>query len=280
MGDQFLYHQRLGQAGPQGTLIFLHATGINGTAYRPFLESLDWDGEILAFTLRGHGKTTLPAEPGTLQSFQTLADDVVKAVRALAPQQPLSLMGHSAGAVSALIAARELSPERVILLEPVVLPRVAVWMANSPLKPFTIDRIPIAKAAAARRSQFPSREAAKARYQQKPFFAAWHPDALDGYLDEGLVETGEGVKLACDPAYEATVFRAQRAGFWPHLRAVHAAGASLSIVVSEKNSTFPAALRPQLKYFSINPKVWPGGHMFPLENPGDLADWVSEQTKV
>jgi len=280
MGEQLLYAQTVGKPGPQGTLIFVHATGINGSAYRPLLELIDWDGEIIALTLRGHGRTELPADPKTLQSLQPLADDIVRTVKSMDPQGPLTMVGHSAGAVSAMIASKKLSPTRLLLLEPVVLPRVAVWMANTPLKPFTIDRIPIAVAAGARRSQFPSREAAKERYLQKPFFAAWHPRSLGGYLDEGLKETEEGVELSCSPAYEAALFGAQRAGFWPHFRVVHGQKTEISVLVSEKNSTFPPALRPQMAVFGVNPVVWPGGHMFPLEDPGGVASWVTGQTKV
>lgn len=190
-----LHLETLGLPGPDGTLVFVHATGLNGLSYIPMLRRVDHQGEILIPTLRGHGADRLEADPDRLISWELLASDLLETLSERKFETPLILAGHSAGAVTALMAARQLRPSKVLMIEPVVLPRLIVALCKTPLRKRVTRRIPIAKKAAARRADFPSKEEAKAYYQTKSFFRDWEEAALDGYLAEGLTKTEQGVTL-------------------------------------------------------------------------------------
>ncbi|WP_256618972.1 alpha/beta hydrolase [Parvularcula maris] len=270
---------RAGSRSEEGTLVFLHATGLNASAYRPLLSRLRFGGEVLVPSLRGHGATTLPADPSKLTSWQVLADDVVGMLLAEDFASPLVLAGHSAGAVTALLAARRLPAAAVLMIEPVVLPRWIAVAAASPLRRAFVNRIQVAKQAAARRQDFPSREAARNYYKPKAFFRNWDEEALDGYLAEGLRDIEGGAELTCAPAWEAAMFRAQAHGFWPHLSEVIAQGKHVAILGSQGRTTFPVKVRPKAAAFGARLREEEGGHMLPLENPDTVADWMSYEIK-
>ena len=78
----------------------------------------------------------------------------------------------------------------------------------SPVVPDTPDR-DIAEIARHRQAVFPSREAAAARYRERPPFANWDPDAFAGYIEGAFVDRSDGsVELACAPVNEARIYEA------------------------------------------------------------------------
>jgi len=275
MGDRSLFFRSFGEPGPDGTLVFVHATGLNASAYTPLLRDLPFKGTRLAFSMRGHGATDLDADPRALRSWQTFADDLVAELATLELQGPLVLAGHSAGAVTALLTARAVEAHRVLMMDPVVLPTALAYLARTPLKRFTLDRIPIARQAAARRNQFESRQEAEKGYRNKSFFKNWDPEALAGYLDEGLRAAADGsVRLSCDPAYEAACFSAQGAGFWPHLKAVVGKGTQVHMMAAEKASTFPVFTHGRARKLGAEVDMLSGNHMLPVECPDKVAAWM------
>ena len=275
-----LHVETLGAPGPAGTLVFVHATGLNGLTYFPMLRRVAHDGEILVPTLRGHGADRLEADPMKLKSWQPLADDLAATLSERDYEPPLVLAGHSAGAVTALLTARQLHAAHVLLIEPVVIPRWFVTLCNTPLRRAVTNRFKVAQQAAARRSSFPSRAVAKSFYRPKAFFRDWEEAALDCYLSEGMTEIEGGVELSCTPAWESAMFKAQAHGFWPHLEAVLQSGTRVSILGAERQSTFPNNQRgPAAVKGAIVDEV-EGGHMLPLEKPELTATWLTEQLNV
>ncbi|GGY41417.1 alpha/beta fold hydrolase [Parvularcula lutaonensis] len=274
MSSTPLFTQIFGEKGPDGTLVFLHATGLNGSAYRPLVEALEFDGQVIVPTLRGHGRTTLPADALGLTTWDVFADDITRFVGARRDGGPLVLAGHSAGAVTALLAARNIAPDLLLMIEPVVVPTVVARLARTPLRHFTTRQLPIARRAAARRTDFASREAALAAYRAKPFFASWHEDALRGYVGEGFHDTKDGVTLACRPDWESAMFGAQGHGFWPHLKHVCDRKVPVSILAAEKATTFPLAQRARAGKLGARLTEEKGSHMLPLEDPQGVAAWM------
>lgn len=265
--------KRLGAGRDEATLIFLHATGLNASAYVPLLRSLDFEGQVLAPSHRGHGATTYPIDPGAHRSFQVFADDLVAAL-ADQVRGPLILAGHSLGAVVALLAAKTLRPERVLMIEPVVLTHWAYVLARSPLRRWTVAKSPIARKAAGRRAAFQSKEEALSSYVEKRFFSTWQSDALAGYVDEGFRDTEEGVTLSCPPAWEAAVFAGQTHGFWPHLRKVVRQGTDVRVLAADRGSTFPKELRPRAMSMGTTLEEMAGSHMLPLEKTEAVSAWM------
>ncbi|MEM1379367.1 MAG: alpha/beta hydrolase [Pseudomonadota bacterium] len=282
MDEPTLYARRFGAPGSDGSLVFLNATGLNASCYTPLLQSVAFDGEILAMSLRGHGASTLAADPKALKSWHIFARDVEQFLAQQELAGPITIAGHSAGAVTALLTANRIGAMRVAMIEPVVIPSFAVWLARSPLKSVTIDKNPLAAAASKRRAHFDSLRHVEESYRKKRFFAGWNEEAFAGYLDEGFRPTGdgEGITLACAPAYEAACFGAQASGFWPHLTTARRRGAQCIIASSERQSTFPKHKHQRAEALGARVTILKGGHMLPVEDPVRAAKWLEHALRV
>ena len=261
-------HWRADEA-PQ--LVFLHATGFCASAYRPMFELLNGRFEILALDLRGHGRTRLQADPTDFKSWTTYADDVVFALDATpAPAPGRLLAGHSLGAVVAtLAAAGGARSDRLALIEPVATPMTVSTMARTPIWPLIAGRWPLVRRARSRRATFPSRTAAAESYRRKPLFARWAPGALGGYLEDGLVDDAAGVRLACEPQWEAATFMAQSHNFWSAIKRVRA---PISVLTArDPTSTVRPMAERALRRLGTAMTVETGAsHLIPFERP-DLA---------
>lgn len=77
-------------------LHFAHATGFNAETYRRFLEQLSASFRVVASDARGHGRTTLPAIPERLTSWETYELDLEELLGVY--KEPAFLVGHSIGA--------------------------------------------------------------------------------------------------------------------------------------------------------------------------------------
>lgn len=248
-------------------LLFVHANGFNALTYRALLAPLSASLRIVAPDLRGHGATSLPADPRGRRSWADLRDDLISLLDLLGGP-PLTLAGHSMGATSALLAA-ERRPGRVanlVLLDPVIWPRLAQAVLRVPgLTRFAASHA-MARSALRRRRGFPDRPAAFAAYRGRGAFAGWPETVLADYVAGGFVEAPEGgVTLACDPAWEAANYAAQANDPWGALARL---SRPVAILKAETGSTCAveprhAARRPGLSVARV-----PGGtHFFPMTAP-------------
>jgi pimeloyl-ACP methyl ester carboxylesterase len=220
------------QAGSGARLHFAHATGMNAQLYAGLLAPLAGEFAITASDARGHGFTGLPADPNALRSWDDLADDLLRLIDMIDGSARWLLAGHSMGAAVSLLAAAR-RPDRVaglVLVDPAMLP---FDVAASVRAGGTIPN-PMADQAARRRGSFASRSEARAAYAGRGVFRSWPDAALDAYLAGGLVETGDGVALACTPAFEAATFRAVSPGIEPALAAI---GCPFILLAGEEGST-------------------------------------------
>lgn len=109
----------------------------------------------------------------------------------------IALIGHSVGAAGMIFTASTFPQlfETLILVDPTIFP------ASTPRWPATITLV---NGAIVRRTQWASREEAKALFaKNKVFYGRWDKDILDGYVQYGLVEDGQGVALKVDRMQEA-----------------------------------------------------------------------------
>ena len=193
-------------------LHFAHATGFNAQTYRALLTPLQGQFHVVAADMRGHGFTTLPAVPGPLADWSNFGRDLAAILDGL-DERPWVLGGHSMGAITSMMVAA-LHPDRVrglVLVEPVLVPRFSrlrMRLARLLGRPIPRDSN-LADMAAKRRAIFPSFDAAFAAYRGRGAFKTWPDEMLGDYLRGGLIATGNGteMRLACDPAWESSVFR-------------------------------------------------------------------------
>jgi len=76
----FSYLEWEAEAGAPA-LHFAHATGFNAETYRTLLQPLAGRFHIYAADLRGHGFTTLPADPAAFKGWQSYGEDLARFLR-------------------------------------------------------------------------------------------------------------------------------------------------------------------------------------------------------
>ncbi|MFJ6025216.1 alpha/beta fold hydrolase [Brevundimonas sp. NPDC092305] len=255
-------------------LIFVHANGFNAMTCRSLLAPLSSSLRIWAPDLRGHGRTTLPANPAGRRGWTDHRDDLISLLEQV-EGPPVILSGHSMGGTASLLAAAE-RPGRVaglVLLDPVIWTRLAVLAFQLPVLDRMAERIPLVKNARKRRFGFDSREQALAAYKGRGAFKGWPEMMLSDYLADGLVETAEGgFRLTCDPQWEASNYAAQSHDPWRALRRV---GRPVHILKAEIAST--CSLAPSSRLSGVKVEVVPGGtHFFPMHKPDIARDALFE----
>jgi pimeloyl-ACP methyl ester carboxylesterase len=224
---------------------------------------------------RGHGRTTVPADPARLKNWRVFVDDFQRFIEYLGG--PVVFIGHSRGGVAGLKLAAD-RPElisRLILIDPTILPYSwAFW--TWPIQKLNLGRkVPIAARAARRRNGWASLDELRRSYAEKWPFMAWTPGFLDGYLKDGAVgRPGGEVELACDPAWESRCFAVfcRYAYHWVRRLTV-----PTMIVYGLASDTFlpPAAgrfkrLRPETVMVGIEGAT----HFVPMERPDATANWI------
>lgn len=246
-----------------------HATGFNAATYLPMLETFDRSLELCAMDARGHGMTQAPADPSKLHSWKVYRRDLGRFVRSIG--RPAVLAGHSLGAIVSLELAAE-HPDWVLgllLVEPpIVDPRLRI--PASLAKALGLSAlIPLARGAAGRRAEFPSRAAAIESYADRGAFKTWPREFVEAYVYGGTVETASGsVRLSCEPAWESRTF----AKWSSHpYRAIKRLRCPVTIMYGEREDWpfDPKALAelrrlcPEARVVSVPD----AGHFLPMERP-------------
>ncbi len=245
-------------------LVFLHANGFNALTYRRILAPLAARFRILAIDQRGHGASTLAAVAEGREDWLDLRDDLLALLKTL-NLTDVVLAGHSMGATTCLLAAAE-AIERVaalVLLDPVVIAE-----RPSADQAAALADAPLVRGALRRRAEFPSRSAARDAYLGRGAFATWPADMVDDYVAGGFVDLPQGgVRLACEPTWEASNYRSHAHDPWAAFK--HSLCPILCLR-AEDGSTFqlggaPAALlaAPRISLMTV-----PGtSHFLPMERP-------------
>jgi pimeloyl-ACP methyl ester carboxylesterase len=240
------------------TVAFAHATGFCGGVWKPVVATLPDDFETRVWDFPCHGSAPKLEHP---IDWWVMGDWALRQLAGV--RGPLIGVGHSMGG-AALLMVEIKAPgtfAELLLVEPIVFP-----------PPFGRFESPLAALAEKRRNQFASREEARANFAGKAPFSAWDPLALDGYIECGLVETGEGIELACRPEDEAEIYRAAtQHGAWDLLGDVEV---PVHVVAGEFSETHPPEFVRSFasRVPDCEVEIVPGtGHFLPMELPGSMS---------
>lgn len=247
-------------------LLFLHANGFNALTYRRVLAPLAKHSRILAADQRGHGASTLAAITEGRENWNDFVGDLVALVDVLDIRGAV-FAGHSMGGAVCLMAAARASgrASRLVLFDPVILP------ANMAGRTAPGLDAPLVAGAHRRRAEFASRAAAFAAYHGRSAFTAWPDDMLADYVEAGFTDLpGGGVRLACEPVWEASTFLAQANDPWAAFAALPC---PMRILRAERGSTCrtDSAQAELTANGRVSIETVPGtSHFMPMECP-DLA---------
>ncbi len=271
-GGEFSYFD-WGGAGP--LLHISHSIGLCAGVYTPFGEILKARFHVIALDSRGHGLTRAPADPGRLENWNILYEDLESFFEAL--DQPVIAVGHSMGGTLSLAAAVR-RPELVralIMIEPGLMPPSWAARISQLQNAGKADLLPLVSRTAERRKEWPDRASHRASVIEKESFRSWTRDFLEAYLEHVVDETGEGaVRLRCDPAWEARCIATAPADIWDYVPRLRT---PTLVLYGERTQTFLPEVVERLR--SEAPHVvierFPTGHHVLMEAPQKSAEVVS-----
>ena len=261
-------------AGPGETLLCAHATGFHARCWDKVIALLP-EYRCLALDLRGHGRSDTPDFP---RSWRPFAEDVAAVARAYGLRGAVGI-GHSAGGHAVALAASIASDAfaRLVLIDPVA---------------FAPERYTGVRTGehfvAQRRDRWPSVEAMIERFAPRSPFNRWAPGVLRDYCEYGLLPApdGDGLTLACPPAFEASVYQASSAAEsnpYPAIATLPQPTLVIRATGAQRTGSGPD--------FSVSPTApdfaahFPHGrdlvdpdhtHFLPMESPEATAGYVRE----
>lgn len=253
-----------------------HANGFNALTYQKILDALPYEIEASAIDQRGHGQSTLPADPKRLNSWKIYEKDLL----AYIDQQshPIILGGHSlGGAVSITVAAaRPQKVKALLLVDPVLPPEFAGPLLGLMRYTKLGNQIPIVKSALKRKHQFQSVQAAVENYTGKGAFKTWPREWIEDYVTGGTRRTADGVELSCAPAWEARNFAVSGNHPWPAIRKLKC---PVTLLTASSGSTCPESIASKFKIYHQNTvaqRVAGTSHFLPMEKPALIVDAINE----
>jgi len=249
------------------TLLFAHANGFPAGVYRKFLEATGFSQRVcperLGHSAHGVGRNWTGVTAELLDALGNLPGPVVG-------------VGHSLGAF-ALYRAALIRPERfsaLVLIEPPMFrPGLRTTIQLIRLLGL-LDRFPPVSLAKKRRRIWPDLTSARAYLLERPLFARLDPEVFDAYLAHGLEPAASGEwTLRFRAEVEHEIFRQgpppveQNPGRFPLLFLYGKNTDVLQAADLAHVSKRLAANRATLEAF-------PGGHLFPLEQPLEAGQRV------
>lgn len=248
-------------------IFFAHANGFPSATYGKLFAALAPDYQVKHLAQHAHD----PRFPVN-DNWQNLVDELIHHLEQQA--EPVWGVGHSLGGVLHLHAAMRCPQyyRGVVMLDSPVLTRADEWLIQLAKRFGFIDRITPAGRTLGRREAFADRDSARAYFTTKALFRQFDPDCFEAYLEHGLEDEGEQLRLRFDPATEISIYRSL-----PHVSPGRAQQVTLPLAMVRGTSSrvvrrhHGVAVRnmPRGEFHSL-----PGGHMFPLERPHDTASLI------
>jgi lipase len=262
---EYLYYD-----GDGPVIIMLHATGFLPWLWHPIAKRLAGSCKIIAPYFCDH-RHNEPEDGGV--SWLVLAKDLCDLCQTLEIEKPL-LAGHSMGATVITIAnAIYGSPaEKIIMIEPIYLPE-HIYSAG-----LTVEQHPLASKAIRRRNKWVNRDEALEYLRSKPLFASWNSEALELYLNYGMVPGASGgLTLNCSPRRETALFMGGLSyNPWPLLHKITSPTLILEGEKSGNRSYIDLKKAASLMQYGTYRLVEGAGHLIPMEKPGETANIFKE----
>lgn len=260
----------------QPGIYFSHANGFNGLTYKTLLNKISPNQKIISYDLRGHGKSTVPAEPEKLKSWQRYRDDLISILEK--NNEPSTLIGHSLGGTTSLLVAfkRPDLVSKIILIDPVLLP-LTYWLGTKVVQSVgLIEKVhPMVKGALVRKKTWVSKEEAFQYFSRKKLFRKVIPEAINDYIDGGMKKINENLyELNCNPKWEAATFKLTSGGNWFNLKKSNVPTKIIltpnSVVCNEKSQKKLKKSIAKIEFVTLENTT----HMLPLEDIDSVGNEI------
>ncbi|WP_397448476.1 alpha/beta fold hydrolase [Pseudomonas sp. NA-150] len=246
-------------------VFFAHANGFPSATYSKLFNALGPNYAVAHLEQHAHD----PRFPVN-DNWLSLVDELIHHLR-LQPE-PVWGVGHSLGGVLHFHAALR-CPELyrgVVMLDSPVLTLADQLMIRAAKRFGFIDRITPAGRTLGRRELFTDLDAARQYFAGKTLFRRFDPECFDAYLEHGLQQDGDQLRLRFDPATEISIYRSV-----PHTSPgrTQQLQVPLAVVRGRHSRVVMRHHASSVKRLPLGESLsMPGGHMFPLERPQATAD--------
>lgn len=258
-------------------IYFSHANGFNALSYSSLLKKINKDYQVISYDMRGHGLTTLPANPEEMKSWFVYKDDLEKIIKN--KKTPSILIGHSMGGTASLLLAyaRPDLVSRVILIDPVIL-SYSYRMIYKFLQYAGLMKIhPMVKGALMRKNSWESHDEAIEYFKNKKLFKKISESTIKDYVIGGLKKnTANKFELNCHPEWEAANFKLSPDEIGFNLKKSQVPIKLIltphSLVCNKRSQKKLKQLMPQIEIVNIENTT----HMLPLENNKAVSDEINK----
>ena len=205
-------------------------------------------------------------------NWHDLAEDVLGSVGKF--KEPVIGVGHSLGGMLTLLAAAK-KPNRfhtVILLDPPLFSLNKRRLISLLRALHVEDFFSPSGKSKKRRVNFASKKEAYTHLRTKKMFINFHTQALQDYVEHGLIEGKQGVKLKIPVEKEVAIFHKLLVSYPRSINKVRA-----KLFYAVKNPILWSSdldwIKRNLPEIQIHP--FPGTHFFPLEIPQSTANLIN-----
>jgi pimeloyl-ACP methyl ester carboxylesterase len=251
-------------------LHFSHANGFPAPCYAAMLAPLRRHYHVGWIEAIG----TDPRYPPT-EGWPLLVAQLIDALERDYGGEPVFGVGHSLGGyLSFLAAARR--PElfrAIVMLDAPVIGAFKGRALGAVKRLGIVDRVTPAGMTRERRSQWSSREEAKAHFRSRRLFRHFSEQCLEDYVRHGLTGTPGHYRLRIDPEIEYRIYRTIPHDMSRELRHLETPAGFIGGTESDvlRRVGLGAMRGPRFAKRRV-----PGGHLFPFEHPQLAAAAVGE----
>ncbi|WP_326518357.1 alpha/beta fold hydrolase [Acinetobacter sp. CAAS 2-6] len=253
---------------------FAHANGVPSAVYQKLFDHLSDDYEVVSIPLIG----TNPKYPIS-NHWPYLVQQVIDSIESQASGQRVIGLGHSLGSALTFMAAMQRPDlfQQVIMLDPpLIMGKDGLTLHLSKMFSAKIlDRITPAGLSLRRRDHWESRAQAAELLRPKGFYRDFDAECFDAYIEHALQDDPRGgVTLTIPKNAEVEIFRTNPSLWWLPQKKL---SMPAHLVVGQE-SIFLQRKFPQMveKKWDIPFSITPGGHMFPLEHPVEVAQLIKQ----
>ncbi|MCB9186578.1 MAG: alpha/beta hydrolase [Flavobacteriales bacterium] len=259
--------------GDDEVIHFAHANGFPTESYRLLAEELTKRHRVI-------GMEAQPLWPNSswkaFHTWETAADDMI---RFLDERQLSGIIGagHSFGAIATVIAANK-RPDlfsKLVLVEPVILPKWIYRLSASAPYWFLKQMNPVAKKAAKRTEVWDNREMVFNQFREKKVFSKMSDEALRDYVNAGTELTKEGkAKLRYSKEWETRVYLTVS----DPRKELAKLNVPFIVFRGKTSDTITSKVWQELQCLKTNGTYieMPNcGHLLPFEKPKELAESIA-----